>query len=88
LKHLTLDRQSNDGNYQPGNVAWTTREFQQNHRRNNVYEVFDGKTLTMAQWARHFNLTPDKLYYRMHSKGMTFAEALADLGVVFNATVA
>ena len=30
---LTLDRINNDGNYEPGNVRWTTRTAQQQNRR-------------------------------------------------------
>ena len=49
-KH-TLDRINTDGNYEPGNVRWSTQKVQQNNRRNNRLLTCFGRTMTASQWA-------------------------------------
>lgn len=47
----TLDRIDSNGHYEPGNCRWATMKVQENNKRNNVTMTFNGKTLTVAQWA-------------------------------------
>lgn len=49
---LTLDRIDTNGNYEPENCKWSTREEQCNNRRNNVWLEYNGERHTMAQWAK------------------------------------
>lgn len=41
-----------NGNYEPGNVRWGTDEEQNNNKRTNHLVTYNGKTQTIAQWAR------------------------------------
>lgn len=50
-KH-SLDRIDNNGNYEPGNVKWSTRLEQQNNMRSNVFVEYLGQRMTLAQAAR------------------------------------
>lgn len=49
---MTLDRIDVNGNYEPGNVKWSSRREQANNRRNNTTLTYAGKTLTIAEWGR------------------------------------
>jgi hypothetical protein len=45
----TLDRIKNNGNYEPGNVKWSTSKEQANNTRKNKIVKFKGEKLTLAQ---------------------------------------
>jgi hypothetical protein len=61
----TLERKDGNIGYEAGNCTWATQLEQQNNRRNNVLLEFDGKTLTIAQWARELGLAPTTIQSRI-----------------------
>ena len=71
----TLDRIDNALGYVPGNLRWATRREQANNQRKNVTLTVDGKTMTLAEWARETGLTPSTLHYRK-SRGMSDEEVV------------
>jgi len=53
---MTIDRETNDDNYEPGKCRWATNIEQANKRSNNKLLTFDGRTQTLAQWAREMGM--------------------------------
>ena len=53
-KDLTIDRIDNEKGYCPENCRWVTWEVQQNNRRTNRIETYNGVTDTVANLCRMF----------------------------------
>ena len=73
-KSHSLDRENNDGNYDPKNARWVLRRVQaQNTRRNKKIE-YKGEALAIAEVARRIGLSRHTVRTRLN-KGMTAKEA-------------
>jgi hypothetical protein len=52
----TVDRIDNNGNYEPGNVKWSTRREQNRNKRNNVVVEIDGKPILLIDAAERYGI--------------------------------
>lgn len=61
---MSIDRREVMGNYTPANCKWSTKQEQENNKRNSVFVTIGGKTLTYSQWARELGGDPGVLRQR------------------------
>ena len=68
-KGMTIDRINNEGNYEPGNVRWSTRKDQSNNREVTIRDEVDGVTLTLSEIADKYGIKYMTVFQR-YTKGL------------------
>ena len=60
----TLDRVNNNGDYEPGNLKYSTAKEQANNRRNNIKVEYQGEEMTLAEAAEKSGINYKILQHR------------------------
>lgn len=47
----SLERKDNNGNYEPGNVVWLNKSFQNNNKRSNIIVEWQGERMILKKAA-------------------------------------
>lgn len=66
---MSLDRIDNNKGYSKENCRWATRFQQANNTEKNRFFEYNGKRLTIAEWARELSVSPDLLRHRLLRHG-------------------
>ena len=53
---MTLDRIDHEGDYEPGNVRWATRQIQSRNTRSNIFLTFQGKRQSIIDWSEELGI--------------------------------
>jgi hypothetical protein len=79
-----LDREDNDGNYEPDNCHWRTRNEQCRNRSTNHLELFRGEMRSLAEIAEMTGINQQTIWYRVESglSGEELAEPVVTLYTV------
>jgi hypothetical protein len=72
----TLDRIDVNGNYEPGNVRWATRQQQQRNQQKSIYLTSQGETRHLREWAEIIGVSAPSIRLFM-KKGRTLDEYIA-----------
>jgi hypothetical protein len=71
----SLDRINNDGDYEPLNCRWGTRQEQNNNKRTTRFYNFYGTNKTLAEWSRIVGISHAALFDRL-KRGWTLHQTL------------
>jgi hypothetical protein len=74
---MTIERDRNDGDYEPGNCRWASRAEQCQNTRRASYLTHEGRTQSLSQWAREIGVSRSALGARI-KRGWPISQMFAN----------
>ncbi len=75
---LTLERINNDKGYSPDNCKWATHKEQARNMRTSIYLTYNGKKMTIAEWAEILGVKRETLWNRLNNLGWAIEKAITE----------